>query len=274
MKNGDEGYLLIGIGKKSIEECNNLISTIRLTGDLRPCCLLTSKVDVVHIGKYKHFNNIKIFEPFEDDIWAKTKTNHDKYGSYPRYYANEFSPYKKTILLDSDVLCQYSLDKVWSYLNSLNKAVIMIGKKIDPKWHWGKINNIIKRYGKNIPHVHGGFFYFKKEKFTKIFFKTVREFYNKYDELGCLRAHKGNMCNEILFALAHAELNMNPLDFHNDPPIMCFNYPEEMIIPSSVWLGNEGLKIFDSPIPLVHMFDQLYGKRYKSLLRKIINLKS
>jgi hypothetical protein len=75
------------------------------------------------------------------------------------------------------------------------------------------------------------------------------------------------MCDEIVFALAHSQLNIDPIEF-DDIPIMTFNYTPNVELPSKLQTRN-GKQLSDY-IPFVHMYDRSH---MKTLYDKIIGEK-
>lgn len=270
--NLDEGYFLIALGEKYIEECFNLALTIRKQKDNRPIALLIHKKDIKYAQQKNIFDSYVYFEPnINCPIWKLCNNYFEKYCLYPRLHLNDYTPFDISITIDSDILCQFSPESIWQYCFKKNQSVHMIGRKHDLSWHWNTLNEVIQAYGKHIPHVHGGFFYVKKnEKFTKQFFDYAKTIVFNYDRLKCKRWYAQGLVDEIMFAITHSNFNMVPTDF-DEFPIMTFNYPAEISIPSS--LQTEGGKFvhMKNPIPFVHMFDKLTGINYNILLNKILN---
>lgn len=271
--NTQEGYFFIGLGERYIDECYNLALTIKKQNDNRPIGLLIHEKDLEYAKKKQIFNTFVFFNPnSECNIWKICNNYFEKYCLYPRLFLNEYTPFDISITVDSDVLCQYSPESIWKTLFEKEFPVQMIGRKYDMNWHFGTINEVIQAYGKHIPHVHGGFFYLKKEhELTKQFFDYAKTLVFKYDELKCKRwyAGLGGLVDEILFAITHSYFNLFPIEF-DEFPIMTFNYESDVSIPSALQT-EAGQNIFmNSPIPFVHMFDKLHGKNYNELFKKIM----
>ena len=182
----------------------------------------------------------------------------------------DYLPYNETIIVDSDVLCQFSTDYIWWYLSNRTTPISMTGRIFDPNWHWGQIQTVSSIFGKQIPHVHGGFFYLRKDPFLDEFFQYCREVFWKYDEYGCKRWYQNGRVDEIIFAIAHSHFNMKPIEF-DDFPIMTFNYTPDMKIPSKLQTeGGQNIEM-NNYIPFVHMFDKMDGSNFQTLYKKIMN---
>jgi hypothetical protein len=265
-----QGYFFIALGKYYIDECLLLVNTIRKSGDIRPVSLLIHRVDEDYARSKNVFDQMVYFKP-NDDLWRECTTGFEKYCLYPRINFEKYLPYEENIIVDSDVLCQYNPNKIWNYLSDQNKSVVMLGRKNDPNWHWGTINEVSAAYGKHVPHVHGGFFYLRKDAFIDRFFEYCREVFYKYDEYKCKRAFRGGRVDEIIFAIAHSNFDMMPLEF-DQFPVMTFNYTPHIQIPSKLQTeGNQNIELMDY-IPFVHMFDKMAGYNFQSLYDKIMQV--
>lgn len=263
-----QGYLFIALGQFYIDECVVLATTLRKNGDYRPISLLVQEADLEYAKKYDIIDQTIIFKP-HGRIWNDCHTSFEKYCLYPRLHLDEYLIYDETIITDSDVLCQYSTENLWKFLTEQEKCVIMLGRKNDDKWHWGHIKEVSEAYGKHVPHVHGGFFYLRKDEFLKEFFAYSKDIFYYYDLLKCRREFRGGKVDEIIFAITHSNYDMSPLEF-DDVPVMTFNYTSNIEIPSKLQTeGNQNVMLNDY-IPFVHMFDKLGGENHKSLYNKIM----
>jgi hypothetical protein len=265
------GYLLIGLGRKYIDECFNLVLTLRKQEDNYPVTILIHESDIEYTQNRSLFDNIIFFKPDVDsDLWELCKTNFEKFCLYPRLHLNEYTPYDQTIIVDSDELCQYSTNDVWDIVSSKDFPIQMVGRKGDSNWHWGTINDVTQAYGKVVNHVHGGFVFMnKRDNRTKLFFNYLKEIVFKYDEYNCKKWYDGGMTDEILFAIAHSYFDNDPISF-DEFPIITFNYGTDINPPSKLQTEGNQNKIMESPIPFVHMFDKIHGRQYNTLFRKIL----
>lgn len=257
----DEGYTLLAIGKKYVKECEYFVNTLRKQGDFRPVSIVVNDKNDVEIDNF--FDKIIPFEIFDDKLWNDCKTSFEKYCLYPRLFLNKYAQYKKNITIDSDMLCNSSTEKVWKFLNG-NK-LSQLGLKNDETWHWGYINEVSEAYGKTVPHVHGGFFYFEKDDpFVEEYFDYVKEVFIKYDDYKCKSMYDGGKTDEILFAIAHAKYDLLPIDF-DEFPIMTFN---SEIIPSSM-----ETKIGNKLATFIHCFSYKPGtEKFEEQYKKILNV--
>jgi hypothetical protein len=264
-----QGYLLLALGKRYIDECVFLAKTLRRQDDWRPISLVINPEDEYYAMSKGDFDKIIYFNP-HGEIWTDCQNNFEKYCLYPRLYFSDYLPYDETIIVDSDVLCQYSTDYIWSYLSNRTSPIAMMGRLYDPNWHWGHIQTVWKSYGKHVPHVHGGFFYLRKDQILGEFFQYCRDAFWKYDEYGCKRWYQNGRVDEIIFAIAHSHFNMKPIEF-DDFPIMTFNYTPDMQIPSKLQTeGGQNIEM-NNYIPFVHMFDKMDGSNFQTLYKKIMH---
>lgn len=260
--NNRQGYILIALGEKYIEEAEMCANSIRKFDTERPINVLVLP-EHVELAKSKNiFNDITEFKPVTK-FFKNCQDGFEKYGTYPKINLIHFSRYSENIFIDTDVICQYNPNNLWQFANSRKSPFMMMGTKEDHDWHWGYIDEVSSKFGKPVPHVHGGFLYFRKNAFD--FFEFCDKIAYRYDELGCKRMFRGGMCDEILFALAHAELKCLPIEF-DDFPIMTFNYDEKVKIPSKLQTHNN--KELSDYIPFVHMFDRAKMKTfYKKVMK-------
>jgi hypothetical protein len=264
-----QGYFLIALGKHYIDECEKLVQTIRKQGDTRPVALLIHPEDESYAAGKNLFSDLVQFTP-KDDLWTSSETSFEKYCLYPRINFEKYLPYDENIIVDSDVLCQYNPEALWNYLSNQPFPIRMLGRKNDPNWHWGGIGEVSKAYGQHVPHVHGGFFYLRKDGFLIPFFDYCRVVFYRYDEYKCKRAFRGGKVDEIIFAIAHSYFNINPVEF-DDLPAMAFNYTPDISIPSKLQTeGDQNVELRDY-IPFIHMFDKMGGKNFEALYNKIMN---
>ncbi len=264
-----EGYLFIALGKKYIDECYNLSLTIRKHNDTRPISLLINKEDEEYCISKKFFDKLIYFEP-NDRLFDDCKTNFEKYCLYPRINFDKYVPYDKTIITDSDMLCIYNTQQVWNLFHETKDPVQMLGIKNDLEWHWGCLREVIEKYGKHIPHTHGGLFYINKnsDKLTD-FFNYCREVFYDYEKYGCKKYFRGGKVDEIIFAIAFSKFNLWPKEF-TENSVITFNLLGEVILPTKLQTVNNNFMILNSPISFVHMFEKLEGQNYQKLFERIM----
>ena len=268
----DSCYFLISLGRNYIDECKLLGNTIRKQGDMKPIYLLIYEKDFEY-AKTNGFDGAVKFDP-SDQLWEDSVTSFEKYCLYPRILFDKYIseiPVKEIITVDSDVLCQWSVDKIWEYMRSRQLPIGMTGVRYDSKWHWGTIEEVSTAYGKHVPHVHGGFFYIRKDdEFITAFFEYCREIFYLYDNYKCKRMFRGGKVDEIIFAIAHSNFNIWPIEF-GEYPIITFNYSADIKLPSNLQTENGDLRYMNDYIPFIHMFEKMHGYNFKSLYSQIMS---
>jgi hypothetical protein len=264
-----KGYLFIGLGKFYIEECYNLILTMQKHGDFKPKSILIYENDLEFVRSLKVFNHVIIFES-KDSLFNECNNDFEKNCLYPRLNFKKYLIYDETIIVDSDVLCIYSTDILWNWLSNQSKDIVMLGFRNDPNWHWGQWGKICELNGFHMPHVHGGFFYFRKNSnMLKSFFEHATYAFLNFKKLHMLLQYKGGRVDEPCFAYAYAKINLEPVEF-TEFPVMTLNLNSNHDIPSKLQTAN-GLNVtMAGYIPFVHMFDKKNGPFYKELFNKIL----
>jgi hypothetical protein len=263
-----QGYILIAVGQRYIDEVCKLINTLRKQNDHRPVTVVIGSNDI------DYFNNKNIDASFTllrdvDGNLDYYQTEFEIKGMYPKVNIYHFAPYDENIFLDTDVVVQCSTEDVWNYLSSQSQPIVMTGRKRDPHWYWGTITNVSRIFGKHVPHTHGGFIYFRKPE-TEQFYQFASEIVKRHDELGGLRHFRGSMADEFIYALSFAQFRYQPVDF-DEYPIITFNIPAHQI-PSKLQTADDQSpfptkKEFDKYIPFIHMF---YREMHEATYRKIM----
>jgi len=251
----DEGYMLMGFGIKYIDECVKMVETLKMFDNKRPVALLTHEIDRIYIE-----NNINIFNDiiYIDVNDIKDENTHNSFCVKPRIHMSKYMPYNKIIALDSDIICLYNPQNAWDFFNNTNEPFMCSGYNYEECWHWGKVNNIIKILGKQIPSIHGGVLYFnKKNQYFDTFYKYCIDALHNYDNYGCVRLFRGGMTDEVIFSIAMAKLNILPLHYINFP-IVSFNLPNTINLPCYIHSRegenyNTHIKT-NSPIIFNHLF--------------------
>ena len=265
-----QGYFLIALGQRYIDECCLLANTIRKSGDQRPISLLIHGKDKVYAREKDIFDQLIEFEPVSG-LFKECQTDFEKYCLYPRINFDYYIPYDQNIIVDSDVLCQWNPEHVWNYCSMNKVGIVMQGRINDPNWHWGTVEEVSREVGKHVSHVHGGFFYLRKTGFLEDFFNCAKHVFYNYDKYKCKRYFRGGRVDEILFAVTYAHYGIEPVEF-DEYPIMTFNYTSDIQIPSKLQTeGGQNKEMNDYP-PFIHMFDKMEGNEFKTLYGKIMNV--
>lgn len=256
-----QGYILIALGESYIKEAEMCAKTIRKY-DQRPICVLTLN-EHLHLIDRNLFNDVVEYK-IVNNYFNYFKTPFEIFGTYAKINLISFSPYEETIYLDSDVVCQFSPENLWQFASNRKNPIMMMGQKEDPSWHFGHIESVSLKYGKKIPHTHGGFVYFRKDSLE--FFNYCNELVPNYDSLDCKRWYKNSMPDEIFFAIAHAKFDYDPIEF-DEYPIMTFNITENISLPTKLQTHNN--KILEDYIPFIHAYDR---NIFKELFLRVMNM--
>ena len=273
-----KGYMFLAFGEKYCVEAINLSKTIRNTGDELPISIVCTTSDVKLLEQSNLFDNI-IIHTFDNELYQKDcNTNFEKFCLIPRLLFNTFLVYDETIIVDTDMLCQYNPSHVWDTVSSIDQAVVMTGQNISPDWHFGFNHEVSKNLGKNVPESHGGFFYIKKHhKDIDTFFKTAIDVYKNYDKYKLKRMFRGGRVDEPIFAIVNALLDYKVMEF-GEEAIITFNYDNTMELPSKYQtfgrFKDSNPTELKNYIPFVHMFvnDNLQVRNeYPKLLNKLLN---
>lgn len=268
-KNMSQGYVLIALGRQYIDMCVMLGNTLRKNGERRPISVIIHETDVGYAKLHNMFDRVLLFDS-SDAMFVDCITNFEKYCLYPRMFLHKYIVYDENIIVDSDVLCQYSPENIWDIMKTRESPICMIGAKYNPVWHWGTIGEVSAAVGKQVPETHGGFFYIRKNvPFVDEFFAYCQNVFYDYDKYNCKRLFRGGKTDEIIFAIAHTHFNMSPVGF-DEFPIMTFNYSTDIAIPSMLQTEGERPRIMQDYIPFIHMFDKISGTNFQSLYRRIM----
>jgi len=266
----NQGYFYLCLGKYYIEESCNLVDTIKIHDKIRKHGALVNKEDYDFALSTGRFDVI-IINDYSNELYKFEKTSFEKYCLIPRLLFPTFLPFEESIVIDSDVLCIWSMEDVWRIFSNFGQDICMCGYVKDSSWHWGTIDNVSASYGKTIPHTHGGIFYIRKTEKCKQFFKDCIQFFHDYDKYGFLKKFRGGRVDEPIFAISMAKNNMIPVDFV-DYRIMTFNLESGCVLPCNIQTeGGRNISCGNN-FPLVHMFEKMTGKNYRYVLNEAIKI--
>ena len=193
-----KGYLLMGFGRKYIEECVKISETIKIF-DNNPISILTHEKDRDFISSID-FKFDKIIYIDEKDIIDKNP--HNSFCVKPRIHMPKYTPYDETISLDSDMVCIYRTQQIWNFFKESDTPFMCCGYDYEKCWHWGGVSNIEKKIKLKIPSIHGGVLYFnKKNKNFNRFYELCLDAMKNYDNYGCKKLFRGGMTDEVIFQL-------------------------------------------------------------------------
>jgi hypothetical protein len=274
--NGTESYLLLALGRSYIDDCLDLVETLRHFGDTRPINVVVLPQDKEYALSKKIFENTIVFEPEQHPLYPKCSTKFEKFCLLPRLELYDFLITDYTIVLDTDVLCSYYTTGVWNFCKNKNQDLIMLGSINNPQWHWGHWGSVCSKINIKPQETHGGFFFLKKtDQLQKIFLDVTYSFLN-YDKLGMLRLYQNGAVDEPCFSYAFSKNDLIPIEF-GEFPIMTFNLGYLSEIPTKDMTEQFQARVFSesfSYIPFIHMFEKNHGMNFKLLKHKILQYKS
>lgn len=275
--NEDEGYLLLCFGKKYIKDAADFAETLRHCEDFRPVDIAVGNDDLDFAKINWGYGKIVVFDLENHSLTNRCQNNFEKKCLLPRLNFNKILFRKKTIVVDTDVLCAFKTENLWNFLNKNIQPVVMTGSKCNKKWHWGFWGGICKKINTRPIETHGGFFFFRRESAEDIFLidsflKYAEDTFLNYDVLGFLRFYQNGAVDEPCFARAFSLMNWNPIEF-SEFPIITFNINLEEEIPTKNQTAEfQNCKLL-SEIPFIHMFDKNQSLNFVRLKEKIMNTK-
>lgn len=270
----EQGYFIFAMGKQYIKEAFLLSKTLRKVGDQRNISLLINECDRHYCTSLNIFDKLISFTPEVDDgIWSQCTTGFEKFCLYPRLNMYKYIPYQETIIIDSDIVCQVSPEKIWKFCSQNQQDIVMVGNENNPQWHWGTILEVSKIVGKHVPETHGGFFYIRKTDFLPSFFSKCQEIFHKYDYYKCKPWYCGGKTDEIIFAIAFAYFNFKPINF-DDYPIMTFALPSNISLPTKLLTEGNRIRELNDYIPFIHLNGKIYDQTFLSLADKCLHKNS
>lgn len=268
-----EGYLFLCLGKSYIDDCVDLYDTLRKHNDLRPLDVVVLPCDVQYACQKSIFNNVISYDVYSDAKFNECNTSFEQFCLLPRLRFNKFLNYHYTLILDVDVLCAFSTEKVWALLKEQTQGLTMIGSENNAEWHWGFWGEICSRLNLKKYETHGGMFFFNKdyEEDFDIILKYAEECFNKFDNFGMKQLYQGGKVDEPCFAYSFNKMGYKPLNFA-DHSIMTFNLTAADDIPTKKMTEHKQYQAcMKDFIPFIHMFGKNSSAEFKALKRKILN---
>ena len=270
-----EGYLFLCFGRSYIDDCRDLYDTLRKHGDYRPLDVVVLPEDVLYAKSLNLFEHIIPYDVKADPKFGKCVTSFERYCLLPRLRFDSFLNYHYTLILDVDMLCAYSTNKVWEILKSQQQALTMLGAMDNPNWHWGYWGVVCNAIKMRCYETHGGLFFFNKDYESDIKQILIRAEYcfDHYDVIGMKRFYQGGRVDEPCFAYAFDRMNMKPLNFSNHS-IMTFNLNANSdTIPTRklTECGKYSNEHMADYIPFIHMFEKNKSPNFIKLKQKILN---
>jgi hypothetical protein len=122
-------------------------------------------------------------------------------GFFQKLWLLEYSPFERTLYLDSDALVVRDLDPLWEMFQG--HAFAAVGERYRSEGYWcGDIAERCRRFGvPSVPTFNGGLFYFEKGPAAQGFFSDARAIAERYDEHGFDRVVNDSISDEAIFSL-------------------------------------------------------------------------
>jgi hypothetical protein len=122
-------------------------------------------------------------------------------GFFQKLWLLEYSPFDKTLYLDSDALVVRDLDPLWEMFDG--HAFAAVGERYRSEGYWcGDLAERCRRFGvPSVPMFNGGLFYFEQGPAAQEFFRDARSIAERYDENGFERVVNDSVSDEAIFSL-------------------------------------------------------------------------
>jgi hypothetical protein len=267
--NNMESYLLLGFGRSYIDDCKDLIETLRHFNDNRPINIVVLPSDVTYAQSLSLFDRVMSFDIHNHPLYPICGTKFERFGLLPRLELYKFLHTEYTIVLDTDILCSYYTNNMWNFLKTKKQELIMLGSKNNSVWHWGHWGKITSKINIQPQETHGGLFFLNKSTKLQSIFEDVKYCFLNYDKLGMLRLYQGGAVDECCFSYAFSKHKLSPVEFA-EYPIMTFDIDPKEDIPTKNMTENIQKRIMDNYIPFIHMFQKNHSYNFKTVKQKIL----
>jgi hypothetical protein len=212
--NLEEGYIIMSFGHNVYKLfAKNFVESIRNVGDVRPVSILTDDIN------YNYGNNVNVinFNPLEFSQNYSLTEEHEMFGALPKMKAYLFSPYKKTICIDTDCFVLESTEYMWDMFKSSNQFISITGKlgngyRAPSSWHWGGIRSVEESCGFEIPQVHGTAVYYDKSKSSIEYDLSIDHFIKNHKYYNIKKQFRKSFPDEIFFAMYFGKHKFIPMD--------------------------------------------------------------
>jgi len=283
-----KGFFLSAFGSQEYYRMTiNLAISIRYQGDNNPISLLTDNPENPLIKDFS-FDQIIDANDFYDqyDKKFKFKTIHEKCGIFPRLLFS-FSPYDKSIYIDSDCVVINSTNKLWEISRKYNYTMTGCDKLLPG---WGKMTSneirwVEKELGCNLKECHAGVTWFDKSDISKKVSQDIEHclqenIFDKYFKK--LRKTKsGGRNNEscIVYAMSKNNLPVIPYN-HNIISPEPKNFDASKGVADMGHFANKKTHLynyykFNSKNPIIaHIFSKTKHKDYaknEQMLKKFLH---
>lgn len=269
----NRSYLFLCFGRSYIDDCLDFVTTARHCQDNTPISIVVDPTDKDYALAKNVFSRVITFNVKEDELYHKCDSNFEKFCLLPRLRLPKFIHNQYTIVLDTDMLCAYNTEEIWSILIEKDSPVVMLGSTFNPSWHWGHWGEVCKKNNINPYETHGGLFFIDNTNIDLVLsvFNDARYAFENYDKLGMLKLYQGSAVDEPCFSYAFNKNNITPINF-KDACGMTFNINQYQPIPTKLLTEKLQYGYLDKHIPFLHMFNENKNQslNFKNVKQKIL----
>ncbi len=249
----DFGVLYLAFGEPYLAMALLSASTLRETNSSVPFCIISNiNFDTEKIDFWDPKKDILIYLEKNSSLNRTIKVSLDKY-----------TPFKKTIFLDSDTLVLNDISRAKLYLDFFDIAIKLNNnfKTLKGKGDVSILNDRIKV--SDVPHWNSGVIMFNKNKNTGLFFQKWSELYHKhsvsYDQVSLAETV---FTSNIKFLSLSSECNLHPLLLST----------EKRLKEKGVIVIHYSSKISDTIVKKIYYYNNIFkGSEFK--IKQFINEK-
>lgn len=183
----------------------------------------------------------------------------------------DYTPFDKTIFIDSDCLVMKNLSVVFDKLK--NEQFVLCGEDINSGFWYTDIESLLKKIGRtSIPKFNSGFIFFIKTVKTKKIFQEAQDVFHKQDYYE-IQQFKGSCPDEPCFAIGMAKEDVsaypwrNGLEFSATPVGLVGKMHVDSIKGMSSWKLNDIGKV--SPF-IIHFVSRINYHEYQTELIRLM----
>lgn len=166
----DQGYITFALGKDYAKLAYAQALSIKTTQKINNCAVVTDKETAIEFEKLpKIFDQIITIE-HQPSSWDMSQ----------HWRAFYLTPWRETVLLDSDIIFTKSVDHWWDAMRL--KEICLTKNVKDFRENTITSRNHRKLFDENLlPDVYAGFLYFRYTHISMEFFLLIREITEKWD---------------------------------------------------------------------------------------------
>jgi hypothetical protein len=158
----------------------------------------------------------RLEDPALNRIFHHLVPMNPKFGSGLRQKLHlvDYSPFEETMFIDSDCLVISDIADLWSSLKAYSFTTF--GNYLSEGDWYMDVKQMCQRFNlERIPAFNGGFYYFRKDRYTEMLQRTCLALADRYDVLGFYRFRDG-INEEPIVGLSMAMHKMAVVDDHGN----------------------------------------------------------